>query len=413
YKTGLDWNTVIEKETKAGLNLISKNKINGWKSYEPGAYNFSTDSFIVFDGTTWVTASKDAVEYYMDPRNFLTQNSIFQFEALEYQPEYQIQSGVESILKNTPMYNMSFNYIDEIASAEKTCTYSQAFMDAAVQSGVSPYHLASRAKQEVVRSAAIFSDSVTGTVSGYEGYYNFYNIGATHSTAMGGAVANGLNFATGSTMASELARANYILPWNNRYNAIVGGAKYIGTNYINRGQNTIYLQKFNVTPMYTYTHQYMANVEAAVSEAAKTYSAYNGMGLLENILVFNIPIYENMPEQKEEIPGIVKNPNNWLKTLKIGEYNLTPVFNTTDGGTIAYTLQIEDSNITEVPLTAVAVNSTATIQIELKQNQINTGIMVNASGKIPLVIGNNEVKIRVTAENQSINTYVITIIKVK
>ena len=49
-------------------------------------------------------------------------------------------------------------------------------------------------KQEVAGGGR-FSTSVTGTVAGHEGYYNFYNIGAYNNTAPGGAVASGLRFA--------------------------------------------------------------------------------------------------------------------------------------------------------------------------------------------------------------------------
>ena len=109
------------------------------------------------------------------------------------------------------------------------------------------------------------SNSVSGTVSGFEGLYNFYNIGAYHSTVAGGAIANGLKYAmNGSTNAA--LNESMLIPWTDPYRAILGGAYYIGYSYINRGQNTIYLQKFNMTPTSTYSHQYMANVEAPYSE---------------------------------------------------------------------------------------------------------------------------------------------------
>ena len=178
------------------------------------------------------------------------------------------------------MYKKKFSYKN---SAGKTVNmyYSKAFMNAASKSGVSPYHLASRVKQEVVINSKLMSSSVSGTVSGYKGIYNFYNIGANNSTVPGGAVANGLNWAkTGTT---------YERPWNNRYKSIVGGAQYIGKNYINAGQNTLYLEKFNVTGKNTYNHQYMGNIEAPNSEATKTVAAY-GVIDKEMPITFSIPI---------------------------------------------------------------------------------------------------------------------------
>ncbi len=410
YNTGLDWNTVIENESKVGLNLISKNKTNGWLSYEAGAYDWATDTFKPYDGSTWVTASKAAVEYYMDPRNFLYQNSIFQFESLENQSDYQIQSGVEAVLRNSPMSNATITYLDENTGEEYTKLYSEVFMDAARESGVSPYHLATRVKQEVIRSATAFSDSVTGTVVGYEGYYNYYNIGATHSTVANGAIINGLKFAMGNTISSAATKATYLLPWNNPYKAIVGGAKYIGTNYINRGQNNIYLQKFNITPTSTYTHQYMANVEAANSEAAKTYTGYNTMGMLEENLVFNIPVYYNMPEVPGSAPQTVLCPNNWLKTLKLDNYTFTPKFNAASGGT-AYCLTITDSNVNSLNLAAATANSRATMSISLEQNGFSNVLSSGGSTVIPLAIGTNVITIQVMAENGDMNYYTITVTK--
>lgn len=289
-RTGLDWATAVEKESEVGLNLISNAKSEAWKSKEKGAYNESTGKWKVFDGSSWVAASKAAVAYYMDPRNFITIQGIFQFELLEYQSEYQTVDGIKKIFANTPFADASFTYEDDETGTEKTITYAAAFRDAAKKSGVSPYHLASRCKQEVVTGATTTSIAVTGTNGTYPGIYNFYNIGASNGS---NAAQRGLGWASSGT--------DYLRPWNNRYRSIVGGAMYIGQSYINKGQNTGYLEKFNVTPNNTYEHQYMANVEAANSEAIKVKNGYNGM--LDAVpIIFSIPVYENMPEEKCPVP---------------------------------------------------------------------------------------------------------------
>lgn len=69
---------------------------------------------------------------------------------------------------------------------------------------------------------------------------------------------------------------------------------YIGTSYIAKGQNTGYLQKFNVTPYQQFQHQYMTNVEAAYSEAIKTKTAY-AETMNATPIIFSIPVYNNMP----------------------------------------------------------------------------------------------------------------------
>lgn len=408
YQTGLSWDEVIANESKVGLNLISKNKANGWKSYETKAYNYATGEFIPYDGSTWVTASKEAVAYYMDPRNLMTERGIFQFLTLEYQSAYEKVSGVENILANTPLYNTSYTYYDDTQMTDVTMLYSETFMEAAKQSGVSPYHLATRVKQEVVSGSTTLSGSATGEFSGYEGYYNFYNIGATHSTAAGGAIANGLNFAMGNK-SSEAAKQTYMLPWNTPYKAIVGGAAYIGSQYINRGQNTIYLQKFNVTANSTYSHQYMANVEAANAEAIKLYNGY--ANVLDTALVFYIPVYENMPEEKAAVPGTIPSPNNWLKLLTVGEYNLTPAFDASAGSDQVYVLSLEMEDITSVTIEATPVSSKAVVAMELVVNGRTTPLSGGGSAVADLVTGENEIRITVTAENGDVNTYNLTITK--
>ena len=290
YKTGVDWNTALTAECKLGLNLISNTKAEPWKSKEPGAYNSKTHTWKVFDGSNWVAASKEAIAYYMDPRNFLSENNVYQFELLEYQSQYQTKAGVDNILNNTPFYNKTFTYKDLNTGKSKSISYADAFVDAAKTSGVSPYHLASRARQEVVISATAVSGSVSGTNATYPGIYNFYNIGAVSSA---NPVLNGLKWASsGST---------YLRPWTDRYRSIVGGGQYIGSSYIQKGQNTGYLQKFNMTSTNRFGHQYMTNVEAAYSEAIKTKKAYAG-SIDKSPLVFSIPVYENMPASNCPIP---------------------------------------------------------------------------------------------------------------
>lgn len=388
FHSGLDWETSIQKESVVSKNLIPNSKNIAWKSMETGAYKWETDTFVPYDGSTWVTASKEIVAYYMDPRNFLTEQGIFQFELLAYQPAYQTLSGLNHILNGTPMAGVSYTYMDD-AGISQIKSYADTFIDAAAYSGVSPYHLASRVKQEVITSKKDFSSSVTGTVSGYEGLYNFFNIGAYHSTEPGGAIANGLKFAAnGTTNAST--NALYKIPWTSPYRAILGGAYFVGSTYINRGQNTIFLEKFNLTSKTTYGHQYMANVQAAASESSKTYTAYSAMNDVP--LVFSIPVYLNMPSTPAPLPADKLNPNNWLKTLTVDGYTLTPTF---DPAVQTYDL------IVDATTESITVNGTAASR---KASIIGTGI-------IPILNGTNEVVISVTAENGDKRDYMIRVVR--
>lgn len=98
----------------------------------------------------------------------------------------------------------------------------------------------------------------------------------------------------------------YDRPWNTPKKAIVGGAKWISSGYISRGQFTSYLKKYNVNPnaeSKVFNHQYMSNIHAPSSEALMNYKAYQEKNLLSMPLVFNIPIYLNMADKYDSPAG--------------------------------------------------------------------------------------------------------------
>jgi len=87
-------------------------------------------------------------------------------------------------------------------------------------------------------------------------------------------------------------------PWMSPGQSIRGGAIFIGESYINRGQFTSYLKKFNVNPNAhhpVHNHQYMMNIRAPRNEARMSHTAYNNAGLLNLPLRFSIPVFNSMP----------------------------------------------------------------------------------------------------------------------
>lgn len=103
--TGLDWNTVIQNEGVVGRNLVHTNSISSFKSTADGAYNWDNGTWTGFDGSTWVAASEDILRYYMDPRNFLDEVSVFQFMDQTYNPAIHTKEGLQSMLTGTFMEN--------------------------------------------------------------------------------------------------------------------------------------------------------------------------------------------------------------------------------------------------------------------------------------------------------------------
>ena len=110
----------------------------------------------------------------------------------------------------------------------------------------------------------------------------------------------------------------YDRPWNSPYKAIVGGAKWISSGYIARGQFTSYLKKFNVNPdsaSSMFTHQYMSNLAAPSSEAYNSYKAYKENKLLDLPLVFNIPVYNKMAGYYDRPGGNLIEPEYTKKVF--------------------------------------------------------------------------------------------------
>ena len=243
----------------------------------------------------------------MDPRNFLNEVRIFQFEGLSYVENSNQLNTIEKILYGTEFYNTKVSYINtQGQTINMTEKYADLILKAAQTSKVSSYHLASRIKQEV--GPFLSHSSISGKVPGYEALYNFYNIGATSSSEPMGAIINGLKYARDGNGASSETKTKYLIPWNTKERAITGGGIFIGSSYINIGQNTIYLQKFHVVDNRggeLFWHQYMTNVLAPYSESNIIYKGYVNSNLLDTDMTFVIPIYNNMPELPCKRPSIL------------------------------------------------------------------------------------------------------------
>ena len=327
--TNLEWDYVIKNENIFGKNLVPKSYNDRWKNTNPGEYNVEVDS-------GWVDCSKQSLLYTMDPRNFLNEVRIFQFEELSFNSSSNSVDGIEKILYGTEFYNQIVSYL---TSSGSTVTmnkkYSDLIYSAGIQSKVSSYHLASRIKQEV--GPFLSHNSISGKVSGYEGLYNFYNIGATSSSEPMGAIINGLKYARDGNGASEATKNKYLIPWNTKERAITGGGIFIGSSYINIGQNTIYLQKFHVYDTNNselFWHQYMTNVLAPYSESNIIYKGYANSNLLDLDMNFIIPIYNNMPEIQEESPAI--NPSDYEKDNTKVYANVETTLNVRSGPSTSY-----------------------------------------------------------------------------
>ena len=300
YKSNVNFATAVVKEAANNNSLIENYFSKFFKSNAKGDYVAKTKKYIAKDGGTWVSSNKNAVAYFMDPRNFLNANFVYMFESLSYDSSTQTQAGVESVLKGTFMYKTNICYLNTKGKYVKTSTkYSAQIIAAAKASNVNAYYIASKIRQEIgggknSKYAGMgASGSVSGSYGSYKGYYNFYNIGAFTGA---NPIASGLKWAKSGS--------SYSRPWNTPMKSINGGAKYIGDKYINCGQNTIYFERFNVNKSSKYglySHQYMTNVYGAAAEAILTANAYNSMGIAGLTKKFIIPVFSSMPAKGQKV----------------------------------------------------------------------------------------------------------------
>ena len=339
----LSLDDAVSQERKSHKQQLIQNisQNNGKGYYCDCSKCYVNGKYVVQEGKTWVSASETAVRYYMNPVNFLDDRYIYQFETTDYE-DYQTATGVEEILKGTWMHN---SYIDGYSPRTK---YSAAIMTAAQESGVSAYYLAAKIVQEVGGSAPT-ATGASGKNSTYPGIYNYYNIGAETGgldglkwasqkppannivntdnarlrdkpTTSGSSTVTRLPYGTAVTILdtvkgthdgfmwyyvsvngykgyirSDLVGNIYNRPWTNPYSSIVNGAKWIANNFTET-QNTGYFQKFNVHPASAdrFSHEYMANVQAAASESGLKYKAYSNGDVLSQPMKFIIPVYTNI-----------------------------------------------------------------------------------------------------------------------
>lgn len=291
YYTGIDWD---ELTSSSAENRCKKNTIYFSKSstvMDPKALCICGQE----GDSDYYCASASTVNYYLDPRNFLSEAQVFQFLDLSYD-ENITEDIVEKAVKNS-FLNGTFKVNG------KTYSYVDTIMEAAEESKVSAMHIVVTIFQEVGRGKEKSDGSyslpkaVSGTVDGYEGVYNFYNYGATDGD---GAVERGLK------KAQDMG-------WTDPKTAIIEGAEIVlADNYISVGQNTKYFYKFDVVgnkilqesdgkktydKKYFFDHQFMTNIQDPTSQAYNLFTYYTNGGILSNTLTFNIPVYDNMPSQ--------------------------------------------------------------------------------------------------------------------
>ncbi len=307
YGINYTWSYVISRELDPeDNNLVSKSTgsayLKNYTEYDSG----------------WYPANQTAVEYAMDPRNFFDERHIFMFLNLYNDGANYSVADIESALAGTFMANAV------IPDSGNTLTYAQYFLNLGNTYNINPVFIAARLRQEqgVDGSSPLISgkcgtklyDSyLNGTndapTSGYDssllnydGYYNYFNIGA---------YGDGY-FSIWLAGMKEAKTAG----WNTRMKAIEGGVKKLRDTYLATYRHTLYYQKFNVDARSKYSNgssmnfeaQYMQNLMAPYSEGRTMQYALKSN--LDASYKFIIPVYSNMPEYTTD-PGTYFSKENY------------------------------------------------------------------------------------------------------
>jgi len=306
--TNMDFAAVVDLESACGKNSIatsdsSKKDTSCTKKFDPGYY----------------APNQTTVAYYMNPTNFFTEKYIFMFESNRKNSNI---SDDDYLKATSAIFNG--NYM-----VTALPFLPNAINAASAQTNVNQVTIASRIKQELGAGKAtsdVYKGKLLSVISGdyttrwgtrdtdggsFDYYYNFFNVGAYDgSNVMLNAIKYAKRHGWGGTGNQQ----------NDVTIAIAGGAKFISDNYTNKGQDTVYTQKFNVHPVGgngVSSHQYMTNLEAPQSEASIIYNAYKKAGLLDRPFNFAIPVFGNVTSSIVNTPsGADGGGSNTTSTLE-------------------------------------------------------------------------------------------------
>lgn len=260
--TGLDWNEVINAEHQGHTTSAPSNLIPSGSNYG-GLWICEICETQKYDSGLYC-ASKEALEYMMDPRNSVNETDLFQFMELSGYNDSDSNSVKDNLMRVKKDW-VSSDCIDAMVEAGNTYK-------------ISPYFLLAKMMEEQSSTSPLYTGQ--GYNGSYQGFYNLYNVGATGS-GKDNVIKNGLAYSAGQG-------------WNTKRLSILGGAEVLANGYIGQGQDTLYYQKYDVIGDSKYTHQYQQNVLGAQNAGTflKKYCPENGK------YSFIIPLYKNMPKTK-------------------------------------------------------------------------------------------------------------------
>lgn len=212
---------------------------------------------------TWKNASPDDIRYNLNPNNVTKDSSYY----------YQFLKLSESAGLDVDEVNAKV-----LAGKGILANKAKAFIDAALTNHVNEVYLISHALLETGNGTSNLAKGIlVSTIDGKpvtpKVVYNMFGIGAYDSCA--------------EQCGAETA---YKQGWFTPDAAIIGGAKFIGSSYINDPnyhQDTLYKMKWN--PAVPATHQYATDIGWAYKQTFQISQIYS---LLDNYqITYDVPVF--------------------------------------------------------------------------------------------------------------------------
>ena len=320
--TGLDWNDVIKNEY-VGHESSPKNLVYKSSNYQ-GAWICAICGDKAYDNGSWRCVSEQGIKYMMDPRNSINASDIFQFEELT-------NSGSD------------INIVKSMVKSTFLEGHEQEIINSANQNNVNAYFIVARIIQEQGAQGSVLSKG-EGYNGQYVGYYNLFNIGAA-GNSQAEIITNGLKTAQNKG-------------WNSIEKSINGGISFLANNYINKGQNALYLQKFDVEATNgLYSNQYMQNIMAAESEGMALRDTYIKINSMTSSHTFIIPVYENMPNDACPRPNTNETSTTDIDIVKVNVEQTLRIRNNPNGNATVGWLY-KDETVTRIEKATSKVGGT-------------------------------------------------------
>ena len=233
--TGLNFSDAVSGEYEVrSANLV------------PTSYGGEWISGTALYDTGWYGASEKAIARFMDPRNFLNEVDVFQFQDVnDYLYGVCTLEGIQEQVNNS--------FLKDYATDIDTACRNE---------NVNPYYIIARLFQENGRNPSNGTYKMNGGDGKY--YYNPFNIGATGNSKS-------------EVYNNALARAKRE-GWDTMVKALQGGIYFCKKNWLENYQNTLYQNKFDIDSTNgtsLYSHQYMQNLFGAYNEAKSLQGMYD------------------------------------------------------------------------------------------------------------------------------------------